>query len=258
MANVAKTASAFSKIKTIQTIHGIIPEIGILPHFKSDYYISVNEHIIEYLKNKNKINISKVSLIRSGVEVYTRDSIIVESPLKILAASRLVEEKGLDVYIKAIALLPESYRKNNDFYLAGAGDLEKELNSLNESLNQPVKFLGELTDLHKHLMENHIFVFPSKSDAEGFPMVVVEAGLASNLVISTNFRGYESILKNGSNSIIFDCGDEANLANVLKNAIDRFDDYTQLRQQIRLDCKEKFSPEKNADLLVKLYQNCLS
>ena len=66
-ANIAWWTSKLAKsIITIQTIHGIIPSGGRLPHFIADYFISVNKNTINYLVSLGKEK-SRIFFVNLGV-----------------------------------------------------------------------------------------------------------------------------------------------------------------------------------------------
>ena len=106
--NIAKLVSYFVKVKTIQTVHGIIEPIGRLNHYPSKYFIAVNEHVYDYLtKQKNKQS-KNVKLMRSGVPVPTNSIKTINQKLKIISAGRLIPEKGFDIFIEAISKLKKN------------------------------------------------------------------------------------------------------------------------------------------------------
>ena len=64
-ASIAQKSGIFKNVKTIQTNHGILPEIGFINHFSSNFIIGVNQHIVDYII-RNKIRPpQKVRLIRA-------------------------------------------------------------------------------------------------------------------------------------------------------------------------------------------------
>ena len=93
--------------------------------------------------------------------------------MKILFASRLVPEKGADIYLDAIALVKDRLKEKVSFFLAGEGECENELKEQISRLKIDVKFLGKVKDTNDYLKDTHIFVFSSRYKAEGFPIALL-------------------------------------------------------------------------------------
>jgi glycosyltransferase involved in cell wall biosynthesis len=253
--NIAKSVSYFVKVKTIQTVHGIIDPIGRLNHYPSKYFIAVNEHVYNYLiKQKNKQS-QNVRLIRSGVPVSTNSMKTINQKLKIISAGRLIPEKGFDIFIEAISKLKKNTIDKAEFIIAGIGDYEIELKKLAVKLNVNVNFIGEVKDLKTQLISMHIFVTATLS--EGFPMTIIEAALNKNLILSSNFLGYDSILKDKVNALIFNVNDSDDLANRLEFAIENFKDMNEIIERSYKDARDEFSLNKMINKTISFYKEIL-
>ncbi len=222
-ANIAKIVSLVFKLKTIQTVHGIIEPIGKLNHYPSDYFITVNEHVSKYLlKDLNKKS-TNVRLIRCGIPVLNDKKISANLKLKIFAAGRITEIKAFDIYVKALSLLPKNIFNMAEFYLAGSGEDENKIINLSKELDVPLIYLGQLNSISNELITSDILIIPSRSKYEGFPLTIVEAALNKNLIISSNFLGHDSILNNNINCLIFNIDDAQELSEKISYAIENFD-----------------------------------
>jgi len=211
--SIAKHASVFLNIKTVQTNHGIIPGEGRLNHFNADFYIAVNDRIKKFIVDNNIAGKSNVRLIYNGIDFD--DTLIIKknSPLKIIAASRFEKSKGLNTFILAVSKLPESLRKNVEIIIAGEGSLEKELKESDKKLKTGIIFSGNDKDLRKKLDQTSIFVIASNT--EGLPMTIIEAAASRNLIVSSDFAGVTDILKNETDGLIFKRNDADDLASKL-------------------------------------------
>ena len=110
-ANIAYHTSYTVNVATIQTNHGILHDSGRLDHFKARQYVAINDHIYEYILSNKIATRSNISLIRCGIPVPENlPDKNQAGKLKFLAASRFVRDKGIDLYIQAVGLLPEDYR----------------------------------------------------------------------------------------------------------------------------------------------------
>jgi len=213
--SIAKHASVFLNVKTVQTNHGIIPGEGRLNHFNADYYIAVNDRIKKFIIENNIAGNNNVRLIYNGIDFDDSICIKNKSLLRIIAASRFEKSKGLNTFIIAVSKLPESLRKNIEIIIAGEGSLEKELKESDKKLKTGIIFSGNDKELRKKLDQTSIFVIASNTDTEGLPMTIIEAAASRNLVVSSDFAGVTDILKNGTDGLIFKRNDADDLASKL-------------------------------------------
>lgn len=253
--NIANIASYFVKVKTLQTVHGIIEPIGRLNHYPSKYFVAVNEHVYDYLIKQKKKPEKNVKLIRSGIPIPLKSQKTLDQKLKIISAGRLIPEKGFDIFIEAISKLKKYILDKAEFLIAGKGDYESELKKLAEELNVRINFIGEVKDLTSILMSTHIFVTASHS--EGFPMTIIEAALNKNLILSSNFLGHDSFLKDKINSIIFNINDSDDLASKLKFAIENYQNLKDIIERSYNDSREEFNIDKMTNKTIAFYDEIL-
>ena len=256
-ANIAMRAAQFSEAVTIQTNHGLIKEQGKLKHFNARYYISINEHISEFI-TQNKISSEEnTGFIRCGIPVPDTMPVKPGGTIRVIAASRFTPEKGLDTYIKAVSELSPAVKKKSEFLIAGSGELEHELKQLNQNLSAGVKFTGNITDMYDMLEKTHILVYPSRSDSEGFPAVITEAGACGNLVISSDFRGAGHVISGGVDGIIFNKNNHGKLKEILEEVILNFNDYNVHSEKFYGKIKDWFSLSEMIEKHIKFYNKCL-
>ncbi len=247
-ASIANYVSKITNVKTILTNHGILPQVGILNHFEADHIIAVNKHVEEYLIKIKKKDEDQISLIPYGFPILYQDK-PKNKRLKIIAGGRFVKDKGFDIYIKAIAKLPINIKTKAEFFIAGSGEEKNELVKLNDQLNANVKFLGTISDFQSQLFLTDIFVMPTLSSSEGFPTVLIEAGIAKNLLITTDFPGHNSII-NKNNSLIYKFRDHNSLNNFLIQSIQDYEYYTSMINKYHEDIVARFNQR---NMLVKIY-----
>jgi glycosyltransferase involved in cell wall biosynthesis len=252
-ANIAWWTSKLTKSITVQTIHGIQPSGGRLPHFIADYFISVNKNTINYLisigKEKERIYFVNLGLPFPEKHVKNRNEI------KILFASRLVPEKGADIFIDAIALVKDRLKENVSFIMAGEGECENELKEQIARLKIDVKFLGKVKDTYDYLKDTHIFVFTSRYQTEGFPMALIEAALNENLIITSNFISLKEIFEENKDCLVFYNNDPTQLAEKLIFAADNYNDYSEMILNGSEKARKNFSVEKMVLELKDVYRN---
>jgi len=92
-------------------------------------------------------------------------------PVQILAVGRLVEKKGLDVLLDALALVRKKTQRAFECVMVGSGPLEASLREQRQRLNleKVVHFAGSLSlDRLKQLLPRiHLLVAPSRTAADG-------------------------------------------------------------------------------------------
>ncbi len=253
-ASMAQKAVKFLNSKTVFTNHGILPKIGLLNHFNADYFIAINEHIREYLLENKIANSQRISLIRLGFPKFEFEK-KKNKKIKVISGGRFVKEKGFEDYIKAVSKLPSEVMGKVEFYLAGSGEGEANLKKLNYELNAGIEFLGEIEDFQIFLKYTDIFVMPTHLP-EGFPTVIIEAGLSKNLLIASNFRGAQSVLSN-QEALIFSIGDVETLTKLLSDAINNYDKYINKIEKLEKLMTEKFSIEEMTAKTYNFYQRIL-
>lgn len=255
--NIANIASYFVKVKTLQTVHGIIEPIGRLNHYPSKYFVAVNEHVYDYLIKQKKKPSKNVKLIRNGIPIPIKFEKAVNQRLKIISAGRLIPQKGFDIFIEAISKLKKETIDKAEFLIAGKGDYEAELKKLAAKLNASINFIGEIRDLNTHLISTHIFITASRSQSEGFPLTIIEAALNRNLILSSKFLGHDSILKDKINSLIFNINDPNDLSDKLEYAIENFKNMNEIIERSFNDACNEFSLDKMITETVSFYKEIL-
>ena len=132
-----------------------------------------------------------------------------------LVAARLVEKKGVDVAINAMAAYPGPL----NLKIAGDGPLRSELQELAEKVcvSSRVHFVGELQpdDLRSLMLRSAFVVVPSYWEA--FGVVALEAMVAGKAVIAAANGGIAEIVVDGETGLLVASGDAA----ALSDAMDR-------------------------------------
>lgn len=219
-ANIAWYLSKLTGIKTVQTLHGIIPETGKLGHFKAHKFICVNEPGIEYLNEVQKVPAAKIFLIRQGIELRERHNStkFSRANINVVSASRLEYEKGPDVFIRAAGLV-NSVCKNVSFSLAGTGSMMNELIKINNQCGGKVKLVGEVKDIFSFLNDADIFVMAGRTKNEGFPMSLAEAAMAGCFIISSRFDALEYVFDETTDGKVFEIESHEQLAQRILSAV---------------------------------------
>jgi glycosyltransferase involved in cell wall biosynthesis len=159
------------------------------------HFIAVSEAIARRAADWG-IAPERVSVRYIGVDTHAfrrRGPPMQERPPVILFTGRLSEKKGVQYLIRAFAKvrarIPEA-----ELVVVGDGSLRGELEQLAAGLRVPVAFLGSQTSeqVQQHMQRARVFCSPSvtaqNGDAEGLPIVILEAQ-ACGLPVVTSARG---------------------------------------------------------------------
>ena len=151
---------------------------------------------------------------------------------RLIAVGRLIQRKGFEYLIQAMARLPE----NIVVSIVGDGPLEEHLKSVSEkhNLNGRVDFVGYVSreKIYKHLMDANCFVLSSLH--EGLGIVIQEAMHVGLPIVSTDNGGQVDIISDPQNGILVKPKDVEALA----AAINRFYDNREFAEKVGANNKE--------------------
>lgn len=182
-------------------------------NFATAISVYLKDYVLELRKNLS------VSVIPNGVDVakFTKDFSygelstladqlgIFPDEKVVVSTGRLVPKNGLDVLIKAFAILAaKNKEKRYKLILVGEGNQERELVSLAEALGiaDKVVFVKSVSqdELTKYLKISHIFVRPSRS--EGLGNSFLEAMAAGLPIVGTAVGGITDFLFHNQTGLI--------------------------------------------------------
>jgi len=177
---------------------------------------------------------NKAVIIPMGVEVSHFSSGSTEILRKkddrrniILFVGRLVEKKGVDDLIRAMAALPDDLRKTTILWVIGEGHKRTGLVQLASELgiSDAVKFWGQIPnqDLPQYYAAADLFVGPSVADSsgdtEGQGVVFIEAFASKVCVIATRTGGIPEVIADGETGILVDPNRPDQLAREIQNLL---------------------------------------
>ena len=165
---------------------------------------------------------------------------------------RLVEKKGIDVLIRAIAELQDRpYRV--ELSIAGDGPLREELKALADSLDvaQFVTFEGAMAhgDVASWMRGLDAFVLACKKnrngDMDGIPVVLMEAMSQSVPVISTRISGIPELIIHDLTGLLANPGDHRDLSVQLDRLMDSPDLRERLVREAARHVEQEFGQDVN-------------
>lgn len=222
------------------------------------------QQIVRLGGHENKIVILPVGL-RIERFTFSERKIQPRGTINILTVGRLVEKKGHEYAIRAIAKVVAKH-ENILYTIAGDGDLRSELESLALELRikEYVNFLGVATqnEVIKLYEQSHIFVLPSitasNGDREGQGLVLQEAQATGLPVVSTYHNGIPEGVVDGKSGFLAPEKDVDALAEKIEHLIEHPERWPEMGQFGRKFVEENYDIKKLNRKLVKIYEECLA
>lgn len=160
-----------------------------------------------------------IPIIANGVDTacfHPRETSDHDGPVRLLTVGRLVRQKGLDVLLEALALLPPTTAWQ--LTIAGEGPLRAELAAQAQRLGfgDRVRFTGwmhreqELPQLMRH---SDVFVMPSRN--EGMSNALLEAMASGLPVAATRICGSDELVTDDETGFLVEPEDPVGLAAIL-------------------------------------------
>ncbi|ADL08269.1 glycosyltransferase family 4 protein [Thermosediminibacter oceani] len=224
--------------------------------------ITVSHRMAREISRMWAIPTEKIEVIYNGIDPhliakYTgSNGECRQKPVAILNISRLIPDKGVDVFLKACAILVE--RLSNDgievvFYIAGNGPLERELKNLvsNLRLEGRVNFLGFCRDIYRIMQNSDMLVLSSRS--EGLSLSLLEAMAMGKPVIATDVGGNPEIIRHGVTGMLVPPDNPRALAEAMEYVIKNPGDAEKMARTACRTVMERYTHEH----MIEAVQNLL-
>ena len=166
----------------------------------------------------DQISMSPAQLIPMGVDIdrfangdrKALRALVNENDFLLLFVGRLVEKKGVDDLLRALALLPATLKPRIRLWIIGDGDLRAALEkaAVEWAIDKQVRFWGMVRnhDLPNFYAAGDLFVAPStearSGDSEGQGVVFLEAFAARLCVLATRSGGIDAVVRDGYTGIL--------------------------------------------------------
>jgi glycosyltransferase involved in cell wall biosynthesis len=172
----------------------------------------------------------------------------------LFSVSELHKNKGVDVALKALSLLPKETIKKITYSVAGDGEEKQNLEVLIKDLGleNQVRLLGFVPEAKKFLSGADIFLLPSRT--ESLPYALLEAGLAELPVISTCVGGTSEIIHDMQNGILVHPQNPKEIAEAILYLLDHKEKQKEFGDEARKTILNFFSLEKMVEETTRLYQ----
>jgi glycosyltransferase involved in cell wall biosynthesis len=164
-------------------------------------------------------------------------SLVLEGSPRFLYWGMLWRKKGVDILLKAFALLRQRGFPDSRLYIVGDGEDEEALKDLCRklALDPLVEFLGRVDHarLRSLIHASDIAVFPSVY--EGFGIAILEAMVCGKVTVTTARGGPPEFISDGKDGILVSEWDAASLA----GALDRIAGSKSLWEDMGKNAREK-------------------
>jgi glycosyltransferase involved in cell wall biosynthesis len=214
----------------------------------ADRVIAISDSLRQFTIERVGVPAAKVETIHYGLDEppaawgTNPDDDVPAGARIVLSTSRLTRQKGVDVAVEALSLLPD------DVVLVVLGEgPERKL------LEAPRVYLpGRVPDVAAWLRRASVYVQPSRW--EGFGLAVLEAMVSGLPVVATNVSSLPELVDDGVTGVLVPPDDPAALAKAIERALEQ----PQLGDAGRVRAQQRFSVAQMADRTVALYNALLS
>ena len=187
-----------------------------------------------------------------------------EGQWRLFQACRLIEKKGLDLSIRALARIHETHPKTQ-LIVAGEGPLLEPMEDLAQSLGlaDDVSFPGFLDQeaLREQIRQAHVFLHPSRIAAdgnqEGVPNSMLEAMATGLPVVATRHGGIPEAVEDGESGLLVEEEDWEGLAERIGRLLSEPSLYASIAKGAREGVERNFSRETQIEALEEVYRSVL-
>lgn len=195
-----------------------------------DLFLPVSEYwkrrLIEIGCPEEKIVVHKMGVDCTKFR-YSPRSIGSDGQIRLVSIARLVEKKGLEYGIRAVARLMTDY-KNIQYTIIGDGPLKESLQKIivESGFGDRIELIGwrEQEEIIGFFEKAHILLAPSvtsvSGDQEGIPVALIEANAMGLPVISTRHSGIPELVRDGASGFLVPEKDENAIYDRLKYLVD--------------------------------------
>ena len=249
-----------SKAKLLQRFNEILYKLSIRKNKiivfqnKDDYQLLLDRKVISKKQNVDFVSGSGVNLTQFKFKEKNSNN-----KVSFLLVARLIEEKGIYLYMEAAKILKNKYPLA-EFHLIGQLETsptaidEAKINSYNKE--NIIIYHGFQKNIEDHLHERDVFVLPSYY-REGLPRTNLEACACGNPIITTDSVGCREAVKDGVNGFLIAPNNLEALINVMEFFINNPEKIKIMGIASRKYAEERFDVELINNDLVRLIKKVL-
>jgi len=265
-----RAAVSSGKAPFVYTSHDPLAMSGMLARSKrfaadfvmsrADAVVALSEYEAGFQRRTYPLDGAMHKVIPNGINTdnyrYSRENDAGRSrSWQLLVVGQLIEQKGVDRLLQALALLPENVELQLVFHVDALRDkLEKLAGEL--GLRKRVKFLGARSpiELREIYQRSDLLVLPSL--AEALPSVITEAMLCGTPIISSDVGGIRDQL--GGFGLLVAPGRVEELATAIRRALNDYGEFAEKSEAMSQYAHKRFSIDAMVEHHIELYRILLS
>jgi glycosyltransferase involved in cell wall biosynthesis len=168
-----------------------------------------------------------------------------------LFVGRLVEEKGIATLMKA------AINSRANIVIIGEGPLADVVSDAARQYSN-IRYVGsqDKDSVIDCMKLCSALIFPSIW-YEGFPMTILEAFSTGTPVIASNLGSMAEIIQHGYNGLLFEPGNEHDLASKMTDIQNRLVDLKELSSNARLTYVRRYTSDRNYNRLMSIYYSVI-
>lgn len=154
--------------------------------------------------------------------------------------------KAQDVFLQAVALLPQQLREKAEFRIIGSSDGADAFSAAvrEAAAREPrVRLCGVLERVEMQEAFRTIDVVVCASREECLPTTMAEGMMYRKICIATDASGMDDVIESGVNGLIVPTDDAGALASCMKRIIEQPERYAGMREAARQTYEAYFTPE---------------
>ena len=217
----------------------------------------------EYLQSLATKTAGKALYAPHGIEISKyqfKAQRKVHDPIRVLAVGRLIEKKGFEKLIVAIAALSSYPRYRFQLSIIGDGPLRAKLEKIARlyRISDSVSFCGALP--HAKVIEamhaSDLFVMTSRTakdgDRDGLPNVLLEAAACGLPIVSTRAGSIADFLDESSAWLSSE-NESVRFRELIGRAVEMHSDSQQHAKKARTCVEENFDVDRNVEILANAF-----
>jgi glycosyltransferase involved in cell wall biosynthesis len=222
----------------------------------ADVDVAISRGLAEHLAAAEGFDADAFEIVHYGIAPGPEAPPPPRGP-RLLAVGRLIEIKGLDTLLRALAAARADVPAMT-LDLAGSGPVERDLRHLAAQLGleDAVRFLGHVSPVAPLLEEALAVVVPSRG--EGFGMVALEAMERSRAVVASAVGGLPELVFEGESGLLVPPDDVEALRVALVRVATDPDATAAMGAAGRRRALEEFPVERPAERLDAIYRAALA
>lgn len=250
---------AFVDPRGLRDIRAILIRIANSVVYRlSDRVLVVSEEIKGIVRDLFGIADEKIVVLKNGITLDKVEGGAGEGHdvwpnhdgrIRVIAVGRLVESKGFDVLIKAVAELRKMGVENLRVRIVGEGEQRSSLQRLIQDLDlgESVQLAGLRDDVLSLMQRAHFFVMPSLY--EGLSIAMIEAMACGLPIVASRAPGLKDHIDDGENGVLFKVGDHKDLSEKILSLINDEDKRLKMSRRARISFESEYNMKKNIRVL---------